>query len=234
MSIIVLLAALLPVGILIFYINYKDRLSPEPGRELVRAFLTGMLSVPLSFCVSVPFELLGFYSQEPTGILGSVALSFFGAAIPEELAKLFILWLVLRNNRCFDEKMDGIVYAVCVSLGFAAVENVMYLFSSYDNFVSVGIGRALFAVPGHFCFGVIMGYYYSLARFYPDGPKKNKSLVIIAPILVHGIYDSILFVSNVTPALSGILTIVFLYFCHKMWKYGSKSISEHLQRDLCK
>jgi RsiW-degrading membrane proteinase PrsW (M82 family) len=234
MSIIVLLAALLPVGILIFYINYKDRLSPEPGRELVRAFLTGMLSVPLSFCVSVPFELLGFYSQEPTGILGSVALSFFGAAIPEELAKLFILWLVLRNNRCFDEKMDGIVYAVCVSLGFAAVENVMYLFSSYDNFVSVGIGRALFAVPGHFCFVVIMGYYYSLARFYPDGPKKNKSLVLIAPVLVHGIYDSILFVSNVTPALSGILTIVFLYFCHKMWKYGSKSINEHLQRDLCK
>lgn len=234
MSIIVLLAALLPVGILIFYINYKDRLSPEPGRELVRVFLTGMLSVPLSFCVSVPFELLGFYSQEPTGILGSVALSFFGAAIPEELAKLFILWLVLRNNRCFDEKMDGIVYAVCVSLGFAAVENVMYLFSSYDNFVSVGIGRALFAVPGHFCFGVIMGYYYSLARFYPDGPKKNKSLVLIAPVLVHGIYDSILFVSNVTPALSGILTIVFLYFCHKMWKYGSKSINEHLQRDLCK
>ena len=234
MSIIVLLAALLPVGILIFYINYKDRLSPEPGRELVRAFLTGMLSVPLSFCVSVPLELLDFYSQEPTGILGSVALSFLGAAIPEELAKLFILWLVLRNNRCFDEKMDGIVYAVCVSLGFAAVENVMYLFSSYDNFVSVGIGRALFAVPGHFCFGVIMGYYYSLARFYPDGPKKNKSLVLIAPVLVHGIYDSILFVSNVTPALSGILTIVFLYFCHKMWKYGSKSINEHLQRDLCK
>ena len=79
-----------------------------------------------------------------------------------------------------------------------------------------------------------MGYYYSLARFYPDGPKKNKSLVLIAPVLVHGIYDSILFVSNVTPALSGILTIVFLYFCHKMWKYGSKSINEHLQRDLCK
>ena len=99
MSIIVLLAALLPVGILIFYINYKDRLSPEPGRELVRAFLTGMLSVPLSFCVSVPLELLGFYSQEPTGILGSVALSFFGAAIPEELAKLFILWLVYVIQR---------------------------------------------------------------------------------------------------------------------------------------
>jgi RsiW-degrading membrane proteinase PrsW (M82 family) len=231
MIFIVLLTALLPVGILIFYINYKDRLCPEPSRELVKAFLIGMLSVPLSFCISVPLELLGFYSQTPTGILGSVALSFFGAAIPEELAKLFILWLILRNNWCFDEKMDGIVYAVCVSLGFAAVENVLYLFTNFDNFVSVGLGRALFAVPGHFCFGVIMGYYYSLAKFYPDGPKKNKSLVIIAPIVVHGIYDSILFVSNVTPALSGILTIVFLYFCHKMWKYGSKKIQEHLERD---
>ena len=234
MGIIVLLAALLPVGILIFYINHKDSLSPEPTRELVKVFIMGMLSVPLSFCISVPLNLLGLYSQEPTGVLGSIALSFFGAAIPEELAKLFILWLVLRNNWCFDEKMDGIVYAVCVSLGFAAVENIMYLFSNYENFLAVGIVRALFAVPGHFCFGVLMGYYYSLAKFYPKGPKKNKTLVVIVPIVVHGIYDSILFISDVTPAISGILTVVFLFFCHKMWKYGSKSINEHLQRDLCK
>ena len=63
--------------------------------------------------------------------------------------------------------------------------------------------------------------------------KANKVLILIAPILVHGLYDSILFIINVTPAISGILLIVFLVFCHKMWKYGSKSIQEHLQRDLC-
>ena len=88
--------------------------------------------------------------------MDSVNIAFFGAAIPEEIAKLFILWLVLRNNKFFDEKMDGIVYAVCVSLGFAALENIMYLFLHSESFITVGISRAFFAVPGHFCFGILI------------------------------------------------------------------------------
>ena len=138
---------------------------------------------------------------------------------------------MLRKNPYFDEKMDGIVYAVCISLGFAAFENVSYLFVYSEDFLSVGIVRAIFSVPGHFCFGVLMGYYYSLAKFYPRSPKRNKTLVLLAPIVVHGLFDSILFVSDATPAISGILSIVFVYFCYKMWKYCSRSIEEHLQRD---
>jgi RsiW-degrading membrane proteinase PrsW (M82 family) len=181
--------------------------------------------------MSTPFGLIGLYPYEVTNIFDSIRLSFFGAAILEEVAKFFILWLVLRKNRFFDEKMDGIVYAVCVSLGFAAVENIMYLFSNIDTFLAVGVSRVIFSVPGHFCFGILMGYYYSLAKFYPKTPKKNKALILVAPIIVHGLYDSILFIISVTPAISGILLIVFLVFCHKMWKYGSKSIAEHLRRD---
>ena len=193
----------------------------------------GVLSIPLSFCISIPFGVIGLYNFHPTNILDSIRISFFGAAIPEEVAKFFILWMVLRKNPYFDEKMDGIVYAVCVSLGFAAVENIMYLFSNIDTFLAVGVSRAIFSVPGHFCFGILMGYYYSLAKFYPHSPKRNKALILIAPILVHGIYDSILFSINVTTTISGILMIVFLVFCVKMWKYASKRIQEHLQRDLC-
>jgi len=209
----------------------KDKRSPEPTSQLVKAFIFGILSVPLSLCMSIPLGLIGAYPTEVTSIWGSASTSFFGAAIPEEIAKFIMLWLVLRKNPYFDEKMDGIVYAVCVSLGFAALENIMYLFSNAEAFLSVGIARAIFAVPGHFCFGILMGYYYSLARFYPKSPKKNKALILVAPIIVHGLYDSILLISNVTPAISGVLLIVFLVFCHKMWKYGSKSIQEHLQRD---
>lgn len=232
-TIIILLTALLPIVILVYYIYHKDKKSPEPTGQLVKAFLFGILSVPVSFCLSIPFGIIGLYPTEVTSILGSVSTAFFGAAIPEEIAKFFMLWLLLRKNRYFDEKMDGIVYAVCVSLGFAALENIMYLFSNAESYLSVGIARAIFAVPGHFCFGILMGYYYSLAKFYPMTPKKNKALILAAPIIVHGLYDSILFIINVTPAISGILMIVFLVFCHKMWKYGSKSIQEHMKRDLC-
>ena len=228
---IILLTALLPVIILVYYIYHKDKKSPEPTGQLVKAFLFGILSVPVSFCLSIPFGIIGLYPIEATNILGSISTAFFGAAIPEEIAKFFMLWLLLRKNPYFDEKMDGIVYAVCVSLGFAALENIMYLFTNAESYVSVGIARAIFAVPGHFCFGILMGYYYSLAKFYPKAPTKNKVLFLIAPILVHGLYDSILFIINVTPTISGILLIVFLVFCHKMWKYGSKSIADHLCRD---
>ena len=228
---IIILTALLPIVILAYYIYRKDRNSPEPIGQLVKAFLMGVLSAPLSFGISIPLEWIGAYSTEAISITGSIRTAFFGAAIPEEIAKLLMLWLFLRKCPYFDEKMDGIIYAVCVSLGFAALENVMYLFSYEETFLSVGITRAIFAVPGHFCFGILMGYYYSLAHFYPYSAKKNKALILIAPIIAHGLYDSILFIINATPAISGILMIVFLVFCHKMWKYGSKSIQEHLDRD---
>ena len=228
---IILIIALLPIAILVYYINHKDKKSPEPTGQLVKAFLWGILSVPLSLCMSIPLGLIGVYPTETTSILGSICTAFLGAAIPEETAKFIMLWLLLRKNRYFDEKMDGIVYAVCVSLGFAALENIMYLFSNEEAYLSVGIARAIFAVPGHFCFGILMGYYYSLAKFYPKTPTKNKAFILAAPIIVHGLYDSILFIINVTPAISGVLLIVFLIFCHKMWKYGSKSIADHLCRD---
>ena len=230
-TVTIILTALLPIAILVYYIYHKDKNSPEPTGQLVKAFFCGTLSVPLSLCISIPLGMLGVYPAEATNILGSISTAFFGAAVPEEIAKLFILWLVLRKNPYFDEKMDGIVYAVCVSLGFAALENIMYLFTNAENYLSVGIARAIFAVPGHFCFGILMGYYYSLAKFYPKSATKNRTLVLVAPIIAHGLYDSILFIIGVTPAVSGILMIVFLVFCHKMWKYGSKSIQEHLERD---
>lgn len=231
MNYLILLTALLPIAILIYYIYHKDKNSPEPTGQLVKAFFYGVLSVPLSLCISIPLGLIGVYPVEATNIWGSISTAFCGASLPEEIAKFLMLWLVLRKNRYFDEKMDGIVYAVCVSLGFAALENIMYLFSNAESYLSVGIARALFAVPGHFCFGILMGYYYSLARFYSKSSTKNKAFVLIAPIIAHGLYDSILFIIDVTPAVSGILLIVFLVFCHKMWKYGSKRIQEHLERD---
>ena len=228
---IILLTAMLPIAVMLFYIYRKDKNSPEPIGQLLKAFFIGVLAAPLSLCISTPLESLGLYTMEPASILGAISTSFLGAAIPEEIAKFFLLWLVLRKNRFFDEKMDGIVYAVCISLGFAALENIMYLFSNVESYLSVGISRAIFSVPGHFCFGILMGYYYSLAKFYPKTPLKNKILILVAPIIVHGLYDSILFITDVTPAISGILTIVFLVFCHKMWKYGSNRIKELILRD---
>ena len=130
MNHLIFLTALLPIAIFVYYIYYKDRKSPEPVNELLKAFMYGVVAVPLALCIAIPLGWMGVYPSEPTNALGCISEAFFGAAIPEEIAKLFILWIVLRRNQYFDENMDGIVYAVCVSLGFAALENVMYLFSN--------------------------------------------------------------------------------------------------------
>ncbi len=228
-SVFVLIAALAPVVLLLSYTYRKDKFQREPVKELLKAFGAGGLSVLLSLMISIP--IAGDSVDEIYSVPDALSMAFFGAAIPEELAKFLMFWLVVRRNRYFDEHMDGIVYAVYVSLGFAAVENVMYLFTSYDSWVSVGVSRALFAVPGHFAFGVLMGYYYSLVRFSPVPSLKNKILVLAAPMLVHGLYDSILFVIGITPFASVVLMILFLILCRRMWKYGNKKIVEHLERD---
>lgn len=227
--------ALLPVVILLFYINYKDRYMPEPPGQLVKAFFYGVLSLFLSFTISVPLLMMGLYTLEPQTVLGAIQESFIGAAIPEECTKLFMLWLLLRRNRYFDERMDGIVYAVCVSLGFAAIENINYLFMYYESYVRVGIIRAIFTIPLHFYCGVLMGYYYSLVTFSPHDSKKNMAMVLVAPILAHGIFDSIALITGLSTHfsvfLSVFLTIIFLIFCHYLWKYCTRKISEHLERD---
>lgn len=226
MNLIVIFAAVLPVAILLWYIYRKDNVAPEPTGQLVKAFAFGIVSVFVSFCFSIPLNFLGFYTQYPSDFVEASRLAFMGAAVPEEFAKFLMLWLFLRKNRHFDEKIDGIVYAVCVSLGFAAFENVMYLFQNYDDFVSVGVSRALFSVPGHFCFGVLMGYYYSRLKLCGFTTTRDRVLVLAAPILAHGVYDSLLFFTEVSEYLAAILIIIFVVFCFKMWKFAKARIEE--------
>lgn len=228
---LILLAALAPIVILAYYIYRRDKFQKEPVKELLKAFGMGILSVPVSLLISTPLEFAGFYSMETQTLLDAVKVSFLGAAIPEEIAKFLMLWLFVRKSRCFDEKVDGIVYASVVSLGFAAVENILYLVTNYESWISVGITRALFSVPGHFFFGVLMGYYYSLFRFYPAAGRKVKWLVLGAPILAHGLFDTVLFSVAVLPGLSAALMIAFILLCNSLRKRASRSIAEHLERD---
>lgn len=230
MSFLPLLSALLPAIALLGYICWRDRKSPEPIKQLLKAIALGVLAIPLTLAIIYPLQWIGIIPEEYTTIFGAIYDAFMSAAIPEELSKLFLLWLFLRKNPYFDERMDGIVYAVCVSLGFAGLENVLYVVLEED-WASIAISRAIFAVPGHFCFGVLMGYFYSLARFSPSKHSMYMTMAILAPILAHGLYDAILFVIEVTPAVSGILVIIFLIFCFLLWKNASKSIKKHAEEE---
>ena len=127
--------------------------------------------------------------------------------------------------------MDGIVYAVCVGMGFAALENIIYLFSNINHWAAIGTMRALFAIPTHFFLAVTMGYYYAKAQFDPlSNRKRNLSLALLLPILFHSVYDAILMVSNVAGCTSATLYLflgIYIYMATK----SKKRFEEHLAID---
>lgn len=225
-----LLSALVPAVVLLGYIYWRDRKSPEPIKQLLKATAWGVLAIPLTLAIVYPLQLIGIIPEEYTTIGGAIYDAFMSAAIPEELSKLLLLWLFLRKNPYFDERMDGIVYAVCVSLGFAGLENILYVVLNED-WASIAISRAIFAVPGHFCYGVMMGYFYSLAKFEPLHRTRYSALALLVPVVAHGIYDSLLFVMQVyIPTwLESILLLCFLVFCFYLWKWASRSIKKHVE-----
>lgn len=224
---LLIIAALAPVAVLLWQILRRDAANPEPPRMLAKAFLYGMISTAVTF-VLLPFtEALGdLIVLNDTALSVAFKQAFFSAALPEEGAKLLMLWLLLRNNPYFDERFDGIVYAVCVGMGFAAVENVLYLFSNYDSWLSVGIVRALFAVPGHFFDAVIMGYYYSHYHFGTRRNPATKALILAAPVVAHGIYDGILFSYSIDDGVAVVALILFLIFFNRLKKTGRRLIDE--------
>lgn len=226
----VILAAILPPFLLVLYIWWKDRYQREPFLELAKAFFYGVISAGIAIVFETALSYMSLVPSEPTTLLQATWKAFVGAAIPEELAKLLMLWLLLRRSKYFDERFDGIVYAACIGMGFAATENIIYLFSNLEQWQSVAVGRAMFAVPGHFFFAVAMGYFYSMV-YFGDMSWRKSARIFWVPVLLHGTYDALLMMREVGTMWSGILLICFYIFCFKMLKYGRKRIAEHLERD---
>ena len=200
-----ILAALSPALVLAIVLVRKD-LRPEPLRWLLAAagfgVLTGFGVLLLGFTV-LPNVSTDTY-------FGAMVSSFIDAAIPEELLKFCALYLVARKCRHFDEAFDGVVYAVCIGMGFAGLENVLYLFGADDEWVMVGVSRALLAVPAHYFFAVIMGSLFSLGWFDTRHRTRYMTLALIAPIAVHGVYDTLCFSMAIDEALSGIILLAFI------------------------
>lgn len=221
----ILFFAILPAFALVLYVYLRDSYQREPLSQIIKAVFYGVLSAVIAIVLESLLHNFGVVGDEAATWVGAVWNAFIGAALPEEAAKLLMLWLLLRKNPYFDQRFDGIVYACCISMGFAGSENILYLFDNIDSWRSVAVSRAIFAVPGHFFFAVSMGYFYSLISFR-DLPKRRKSLVLLVPVFFHGVYDGLLFMANVTPLLGGIILLAFYFFCFKVFRYGRRRIRE--------
>lgn len=229
MNILILLSAALLPAILLWTYIWKQDAQPEPTNRLVKAVLYGVgIGIPVALLEMVIERVL--FGGDPTTLFGTTVQAFFVAALPEESFKLLALWLVLRKNPYFDEHFDGIVYAVCVGLGFAALENVLYVVGAEENWFSVAVTRALLAVPGHYAFAVLMGYYYSVYHFV-DRSSRTAACILLVPVVAHGVYDALALSSTVNPYLGGISSIVLIYFCIKMHKSAKSKVLALIERD---
>ena len=176
-------AAVIPSLVLMFWFHRRDA-NPEPQGVLWRTLGLGVLTiVPVLVVVSIYRgaldDGLDFWRQ-------GALIAFWGAAVPEEFFKYLVVVLYAARNREFDEPMDGVVYGVAASLGFATLENILYV---TQGGWGVAVLRAFTSVPGHALFGAVMGLHVGRARFAPRRAPLHLTLALLWPILLHGLYD---------------------------------------------
>lgn len=206
---ILFLAAIVPPLFLMYKIYHMDKIEKEPTGLLVRLFLFGALScIPAAFIETILEDHVLPILFSPGSLVFIAISNFIIIAGAEELCKYFVLKKVTWNNPNFDYRFDAIVYSAAVTLGFAALENILYVFSGG---LSVALPRALLSIPGHCIFGIYMGYYYGFAKQcnLQDDIVQEKSYLrkaVLHPMLLHGFYDFCLSTGN------DMLILVFLVY----------------------
>jgi RsiW-degrading membrane proteinase PrsW (M82 family) len=217
------LSGVLPALLLMALVERLDARRPEPRALLRRVALWGALSTVPAVAVETALGALG-----PTaGVEHALYAAFVVAALTEETVKALVLYRFVWREPAFDERLDGIVYATRAGLGFAMVENVLYLFdtTSGADFLSVFVMRAVFAVPGHAISAGFMGYWAARRRFDGVGPGLAGGLAVA--IALHGAYDASLFLITDSGGSLGLWTLALLLVPFVVLVGGYRRLKAH-------
>lgn len=207
--IILLAAAVLPAVYLLSQVYKMDTIEKEPWAILRKLLLWGALSgIPAALVESLLTGVVQNLLQEGT-LLYNFVFGFVVAALVEESFKFFFLYKFTFKSPHFNYRFDGVVYAVFVSMGFAILENILYVF---QGGLGVALSRALLALPLHAACGVYMGIAYGQQKvnslYKPASFGSVARACLPVPILIHGFYDSCAFSAEKYP----IFLLVFVVF----------------------
>ncbi len=219
-TIFLLVLALLPCLLLLRFILYMDRNEKEPLALVVKTMGLGALSVIPVAVIEYFLGILPIYGGGK--ILSAITTSFVQVAWIEELAKLGVVLLVAWKSKDFNEENDGIVYVGASALGFAMLENIVYVMS---RGIGTGILRSLTAVPLHCFTGVIMGYYLGKAKF---SNHENEKIAYIwkgflLAYIIHGVYDALIMTNTPAALLILPLIVILIVFGVKIMKKSRES-----------
>jgi protease PrsW len=218
---ILLSAAIAPGLALLSYFYLRNQMDTEPRRTLLHAFIFGaIITFPVLFIQFILEEEQAFSNPFMTNVV-------FTSALEEFVKWLIILAVILRHIE-FDDPYDGVLYGAAVSLGFATVENIIYLLSfGIDH----ALMRAILPVSSHALFGVVMGYYYGKGKFTSEDIQKNYiALALFAPIGLHIIYNSILMLEEYFLYAMLPFMLFLWWFALRKVKQAHEHLIEHLAR----
>jgi RsiW-degrading membrane proteinase PrsW (M82 family) len=167
------------------YIFLKDIYNKEPKRLLLFSFFLGILSIIPPYFIET--YSISFFN---TSIPSLATLAFCVVALSEELSKFLVVRYFCYPQKRFDEPLDGIVYSVMVSMGFATIENINYVFT---HGYSTAFVRMFLSVPAHATFGVVMGYFIGKAKFDSANSFKYLFTGLLLAVLFHGTFDFFIF-----------------------------------------
>lgn len=208
-----LAGAAAPAVILLIYFLRYDAKKPEPGGMVLRVFLGGIAAtVPL-----LAFSLIlnvGSPHEHLPPLLFQAVEAFVIAGLLEESAKLWVVRRLAYRSPYFDEIMDGIVYTITASLGFACLENILFVLGGTWQ---TAVARALTAVPFHAVCSGVMGYYVGKAKFSRT-PRQELALFrrgLFTAVLLHGTYDFLIFLSPAFGSLFAAMVVPVIYFTYK-------------------
>jgi RsiW-degrading membrane proteinase PrsW (M82 family) len=211
--------ALAPGAAIALFIYLKDKHEPEPFSLLLLCFLYGSLSTIVTLLISWPVSMV--LLTKPDDVVDQFFNAFFKVALIEEFSKFLFVRFILYYNKNFNEPFDGIVYAVMVSMGFATIENIIYVFQ-YG--FATGILRMFSAVPAHGAFAVLMGYFLGKAKFTHRKTVYYSLIALLAATTFHGAYDYFWFISYVPGIWLGAIASLIVAFV-----LSRKSIRLHQQ-----
>lgn len=213
-------AALAPAMICAIYLYIRDQYEKEPIRLLCIGLLFGAYSTSVILA-------LGGLAEKYILIDWKKWDSFYTAFVTssgiEESVKYLFLYFLVWKNKNFNERFDGIVYAVFVSLGFAGVENIIYVFNPVLGGLQTALSRAFVSVPGHALFGTAMGYYFALAKFESHHKKRHLIQAFVLPWILHGIYNFIVLMDSFW------FFLLFFPFLAYLWYSGFKKMKIHIE-----
>lgn len=198
---------------------FTDRYDKEPLDLLIKIFLLGAASVIPTSMVEKLLMSFNIFN----GMAYAAFTGFIVAGCTEEFFKRTVVVNTAFKSKEFNEKLDGIIYCVFSALGFATVENIIYVVFRFSANPYVGLYRGILSVPAHVLFGITMGYYLSLAKFAEEKDKARISMIksIIIPIILHGFFDFILMV-NIP-----LMFLVFIPFILYLWFINLKKLNEY-------